>query len=460
MTTAGSSHVIAAIYCRISISALNDTTKVEEQEQQCREVCRRRGWEIGEVYADNSRSAWHRDRKRPGWDAMLEAIRAGRFGAIVTYWGDRLVRQPRDLEDLLDLRDVRQITLASVAGQYDFGNPDHRMMMRWEVARACNESDTISRRMKNHLAARRAQGLSRPGGRGGRAFGFATDGFTHVPAEADAVREAAERVLTGEPVGAICRDLSDRGIRTPAGLALSHGTMRKVLANPRYAGLMPDGEHQAAWEPVLDRDMWEAVRAVLDAKTATFAYTTNVRKYLLSGIARCSECGSGLQVRAEYRRPQQTGYGCVKPGCRKVQRNAVHLDEYVITRTLLKLNDEDSPPGELPAAPELAGQFAALTRRLEGVEEAIADPDSEDLELLRRRRNAIRERLAQLRGQSAASASARLVRQHAGLTRQQWDDLPLGTRRALVAGLWSITVLPAGRRGPGFDPQRVRVVPV
>src|SRR6266516_1732229 len=97
----------AGIYCRISLAILNDTTKVDEQERLCRELCERRGWDIAEVYTDNNRSAWKRAKptaddphgrkvRRPGWDALLAAVGAGRFGAIVTYWGDRLVRQPRD----------------------------------------------------------------------------------------------------------------------------------------------------------------------------------------------------------------------------------------------------------------------------------------------------------------------------------------------------------------------------
>ena len=84
---------------------MGDTTKVDDQDRINHRVAEQRGWTIESqhVYKDNSRSAWKRGRKRPGWDAMLAAVERGEIDAIITYHGDRLVRQPRDLENLLDL---------------------------------------------------------------------------------------------------------------------------------------------------------------------------------------------------------------------------------------------------------------------------------------------------------------------------------------------------------------------
>jgi DNA invertase Pin-like site-specific DNA recombinase len=78
---------------------------VDRQERLCREVAQRLGLVIasGAVLVDNNRSAWQRRRKRPGWDALLEVIRAGRVRHVIVYHPDRLMRQPRDLEELLTL---------------------------------------------------------------------------------------------------------------------------------------------------------------------------------------------------------------------------------------------------------------------------------------------------------------------------------------------------------------------
>ncbi|MGA6159245.1 recombinase family protein [Stenotrophomonas sp. NPDC087984] len=69
----------AAIYCRISQANEDDQTGVDRQERICRETAARLGLNIenAHVYIDNNRSAWKRNRKRPGWDSLLEAMREG-----------------------------------------------------------------------------------------------------------------------------------------------------------------------------------------------------------------------------------------------------------------------------------------------------------------------------------------------------------------------------------------------
>ena len=450
--------VQAAVYCRMSLARFGDTTKVEDQERICRELAARHGWVVFAVYCDNSVSAWQKNRKRKEWDRMLADIAAGKIGAIVTYHGDRMVRQPEDLEVLIKLADTKGIRVISPTGSRDLDNKDDRAFLRVIATFACHESDRTSERKKSQHERMRRAGLVRSGGRGGRAYGFATDGVTHVGEEGAFIREAAARILAGEPTLAICRDLNARGARMPTGRPFDHGAMKKMLLRPRYAGLMPDGVHEAAWPPVLDRVTWEAVCAVLTTKAGRFGYATNARRYLLSGIARCGACGSGLQIRVESRRTHLTGYGCVQSGCRKVQRSMELLDEYVITRVLAKLGDERNPAGRFPEHPGLPGEFRALALRRTETETAINDPEETiPLPLLRGRLKAIDERLAQLREVIRGDAQSRLLGTHAGLTREQFDALPLATRRALVAACFTITVLPASKRGPGFRTEDVRL---
>jgi site-specific DNA recombinase len=453
----------------MSLVIMNDPTKVEDQARISREHGQRIGWGIAGdcgypdrdgVYSDNNRSAWKKNRRRPAWDQMLADIKAGRINAVIVYHGDRLIRQPRDLEDLIDLADGKGVRLAAPTGMRDLDNTDDRFVLRILVAQACMESDNTSRRRKNQYERWRREGRVRPGGRGGRAFGFATDGVTHLPPETAVVREAARRVLEGEPAGAICRDLESRGVMTPTGIPFQHGTLRKMLARPRYAGLMPDGEQQAAWQPVLERETWETVRAILSAKAAGFTYATNARRWLLSGIARCGACGEPVVIKTENRPGKPTGYRCARPGCRKVQRSAALLDEYVITRVIARLGHRGNPPGRVPRNTAAAGEFRALAIQRAEVEGLLVDhTKGSSARLLLRRLESIDARLAQLREQSAGSAQSRLLSRHASLTREEFDALPLATRRALVAALFTITVLPASKRGPGFRTEDVSLIP-
>jgi site-specific DNA recombinase len=98
-----------------------DQTGVDRQKGLCREVAERLGLVIvtDAVFVDNNRSAWQWNRNRPGWNPLLDAIRASRVGHVIVYHPDRLMRQPRDLEELLTLSEEHDITLQGQANRPD-----------------------------------------------------------------------------------------------------------------------------------------------------------------------------------------------------------------------------------------------------------------------------------------------------------------------------------------------------
>lgn len=461
----------AAIYCRISLSRHGDTLKVDDQEDLCRQVAGQRGWQVADshVFKDNSRSAWQRNRRRPAWDAMLDAVNDGQVDAIVVYHGDRLIRQPWDLEILLRLADDKGILLASPTGERNLDSTDDRFILRIEAAQACRESDNTSRRTKRHYERQAERGLVRLGGRGGRAFGFEPDGVTVRDADAEMIREAAQRVLDGETVGEICRDLNGRGFRTTAGNEWDHGALKKLLLRPRLAGLLPErhGLRPAAWPAILDRETWETVRAVLNDKAGGFRYTTNSRRYLLTGIAVCGSCGQALTIRHTTRSESLRGYGCINPACpRRVHRNVRHLDAYVEGHVIEMLTDgrvrqRMAPPGSA----DLAAKLAALEARRELLLAAFADDDDAGPDVIRGTIGPLSKRIEALRVEVARSRTSHALDGAWGLGLEGWRRLGatadgLVRQRAVVAALVRVTVFPNARRGPGFDPATVRVEPL
>src|SRR5262249_5846126 len=150
----------AAIYCRISHVRDQDQTGVDRQERICRAIAKRLGLVVDavHVFVDNNRSAWQRNRKRKGWDELLEALQSNRVRHVVAYHPDRLMRQPRDLEELLAIADERDITLHGEANQRDLSDPDDRYFLRIEVAHACRSSDDTSRRLKDAMVERAHDG--------------------------------------------------------------------------------------------------------------------------------------------------------------------------------------------------------------------------------------------------------------------------------------------------------------
>ncbi|ROO51427.1 DNA invertase Pin-like site-specific DNA recombinase [Micromonospora sp. Llam0] len=461
--------VRAAVYCRISLARFGDTLKVDDQELLCRKVAAQRGWTVpgGLVFKDNSRSAWQRRRRRPGWDLLLAAVERRELDAIVVYHGDRLIRQPWDLEVLLRLADEQGIRLASPTGERDLDNADDRYILRIEAAQACRESDNTSRRLRSHFERQAERGLVRLGGRGGRAYGFEPDGITHRADDVEVITEVADRVLAHEPIGAICRDLADRGVTTPAGNPWDHGSLKKLMLRPRLAGLVARSGQivgPAAWDPILDRSVWESVCTVLEGKAGDYAYATNARRHLLSGIALCGTCDQPVAIRHNTRSPHLLAYGCINPACgKKAHRAARYLDPYV-QGAVVELLADDRIRDRLatPVTRDLLGELRRLEARKEAVLESAAaaaaesDVDAQtEADLLRVTVRKLNSRIAELRADVARARTPHALDGLWGINYDDFTALPLHRRRAAVTTAMRVTLLPSGRRGPGFDPSTV-----
>lgn len=465
----------AGIYCRLSYAPDGSLEKVDRQEADCRQLGDRLAWPISgqHVFKDNSRSAWQRNRKRPGWEAMLAAIEVGEIDAIIVYHGDRLIRQPWDLEKLINIADNRGIRLASVSGTRDLDNPDDRYILRIEAAGFCRSSDDTSRRVRRGWAARARQG--RPSGGGKRPFGF-EDLETVRKSEAKLLAQVAEMRLAGVSHGAAVRWMDQRSTTSMGNSWQANPkALKNILISPRIAGLV---EHEgvlyeAVWPPLLhpDRDrareMWEDLRALYAQTSEENPYPGRERRYLLSGVAECPT-GHKLRTKPSGGRNRKTArlYWCTMKGCStRVSRNVEHLDRYVEGRVLRRLNDkafiasvyaENERPGVGAAILSLERRKAAAREQLEN----LADqPEGIDVGLLAKSLASFDRKIEELRASQAASARQQLIARMAGITREQWDATPLDVRSATVAAVYRVVVLPATWRGPGFDPKSVRLQP-
>lgn len=209
---------------------------------------------------DNNRSAWQRNRKRRGWDEMLEAMGAGKIRHVVVYHPDRLMRQPRDLEELLSIADDKRILLHGEANRRDLSDPDDRFILRIEVAHACRSSDDTSRRLKDALKDKAREG--RPHVRN-RPYGYTSDGRATIEEEAKIVREVYRRYLDGESPNRMAQDLVARGIPTSKGKAWNPENVRHLLSSHFLAGLRFHlGEEVAVgtWPAIIDRGQESGAR--------------------------------------------------------------------------------------------------------------------------------------------------------------------------------------------------------
>ena len=447
----------AAIYTRIS-SDSGTTLGVSRQEQDCRALAAQRGWSISGVYVDNDISA-SSSKPRPAYRRLLDDLAEGLVDAVVVWDLDRLHRRPVELEEFLDLADRHKISLASVGGDVDLATPQGRMVARIKGAVARQEIEQISRRLRRKQLELANAGRVSSGGI--RPFGYTRDRMQVIPYEAEIIREAANRVLAGESLGGIAADLTARGIATVRGAPWSRTTLRELLLRPRIAGLRQyQGAviGQAAWPPILDRETYEGLRAVLSHPQRRPPGLTNARKHLLSGIATCGVCGSPLKI--HHGGPSAPlAYSCQQRGCGKVRRALHHLDEFVTALVITRLARANIQPGPDVGNEQLGEQIAAVEARLEEVAVAFADDPTITADQVRAMTRRLRNTLDQLQARQADRMRSTVLAGLGGVDLAgTWASLSLSRRRAIISVLAeSVIVLPTVRRGRGFDPSRIDI---
>jgi site-specific DNA recombinase len=289
---------LTGVYCRKSRKDDKQQITVNRQKRLALQDCDELGLTVQpqNIYIDNGASAWLRSRKRPGWDALLQAARRGEIKHIVCYHPDRLMRQPRDLEELLSISDEYGITLYGRVNARNLQDPDDRYMLRIEIAHACRSSDDTSRRMKDQKQERAEMGLPN----GARAFGYAPGGLKIIAAEAAVVREIFDRFTKGETPYSIAADLNQRGIKTAKGNAWTEATIRRQLRNKHVAGICWHNGREVAvgkWLPIIPRAQWDFAQELLTFRSAAAhkrAGTRKQRVYILRGLVICGNCGTAM----------------------------------------------------------------------------------------------------------------------------------------------------------------------
>jgi site-specific DNA recombinase len=434
---------------------------VRRQEEDCRELALRRGWTVTAVYTDNDISASN-GKPRPAYRRMLGDLREGLAGAVIVWDLDRLHRRPKELEEFIELADEHHIALASVGGDVDLSTPQGRMVARIKGAVARQEADQISRRVRRKFDQLAATGHVSNGGR--RPFGFTRERMALVPEEATIVQELAARVLAGESLHELVRDLRARKVPTSTGASWSRHAVRTLLCSARVAGLRRHrGEivGPAAWPAILDRTTWEAVRAVLTDPTRRAPGHANTRRFLLSGIARCSLCGGPLHVHHRSRSDHRTNsYACRRRGCGKVAVRVPTLDEFVTRLVFARLEREGVQPIPSGGDDRVDEEIVAVEARLRQVAVEFADDPDVTPEQLRTITRRLRDRLQELQSRQAdRMRSDVLTGLDAATVADVWPTLSLARRRAIIGvTIGSFTVAPASRRGsPRFEPERIDV---
>ena len=380
----------AALYLRQSLDRDNRQEGIERQRARCRALAESRGWEIVDEYVDNDVSASKPRGTGTAWHRLIEDSKHGRIDVVVAVDQDRILRGIRDLVTLIDVG----AKITTVDGELDLATADGEFRATLAAGLARFEVQRKSERQRRANAHRRER-LLPAGGR--RAFGYtklragastdwptrvAADGrewpdYGHAPhePEATAVRRGYAMLLAGATIRSIARTWNADGLTTTVGYPFEAHSVRAILSNPRYAGLVapPRGSESAApshnlgladlpvgrWEPLVSPETWAAARDLL-ADPVRRTSPGAMPRTLLSGIATCGVCGASMKAGVVR---NISSYRCsASPHLSRKRDDADHFVTHVV---LERLSRPDAAEllrrGDAPDIDKLRAELAAAT---------------------------------------------------------------------------------------------------
>jgi DNA invertase Pin-like site-specific DNA recombinase len=243
--------------------------------------------------------------KRPVRDQVLAELQPG---DTLTVWKlDRLGRSVVELLDIINDLTSRTVRFRCLTQPIDTSSSTGRLFLTFLAGFAEFEREIMRERVLAGKERQRAEG--RP--MGPLVFGWA-DTDTVNEDQAELLREAAERTLTGEPLNRIVDGFNTRGLRPGKATRWRVTHLRRILQNPRTAG-------------IVGKEIHDKLVRLFNAPGRQ--RLGRVAEHLLSGILRCGrpDCGQPMYAATKggktgapqlvYRCKKGTGSGGRHAGC-------------------------------------------------------------------------------------------------------------------------------------------------
>lgn len=415
------------------------------------------------VHEDNDVSA-RSGRRRPGFEAVLAAVDAGEVEVVVAWSLDRLQRNRRDELRLYEACQRQGVILSLVNGaDLDFSTAAGRFVADSLGSMARMEVDMKSDRQRR--AAEQSAARGAPYG-GRRPFGYEPDKVTVREDEAAAARKGYADALAGVPLAAIAREWNAAGLTTPQGKRdgkpgeWEGHSVRNFLLNPRNAGLRRfRGEivGEAVWPALVPEETWRAVDTML--RTRSNRPPQSARR-LLTALARCGACGATVHGGGSARRGKNI-YRC-SGSLGHVSRLSDPVDAYVEAVMVARLSRDDArellDDHERPDVESLRNRANALRERLTGVAVEFADGDLTAGQL-RAITERLREQIAAVEADLADAGRVDLLGPvvRAENVEASWNGLSVDRKRAIINLLAEVTIYGPGRGARTFRPETVTI---
>lgn len=489
----------AVLYARISLDRAGEQVGVQRQLHDLHALANARGWEVVAEAVDNDISA-SKGLQRPGYERVWALVTSGQVDHVLVWQSSRLMRSRDDRAKVISTFGKHSVDIVAVKGpSFDLRSAYGRGMADLATA-----FDSLEGEVKSERVAAAIADLARRG----KAWGYCPYGWDRVGRgiharqivnehEAAVVRELVDRLLAGESLNELYRDMNGRDEpapghaqwmkipvdvrekreamgRTPPTRRWAKSTVRTLVVRDANAAIRryrkrDNGgtEMTGDWEPIVERAKHDRVVALLSApeRRSHSGPRPGARKHLLThGVGKCGVCGGILRVaRRNGRRDQTLIYMCAgSSGCTgRVLAAVDDLVARVVVGRLAKPDALDWLLGDDDRARRLSERCDELQQRLDEAADSQADGKINIRQLERITARLAPELEATRRERDAAvqSLDIEVLRELAGpKAAENWEAMPVSARRAVLETLGiEVILMPREKHGPGFEPETVRV---
>ena len=350
----------AAIYSRKSIFT-GKGESIENQIEMCKDYyLRHYGSDVDFIiYEDEGFSGGN--TKRPKFQEMLSDIKLKKFDTLICYRLDRISRNVADFSSTLELLQDNNIDFISIKEQFDTSTPMGRAMVYISSVFAQLERETIAERVRDNMLqlAKTGRWLG-----GQEPFGFKSEKIIYIDEnfnerslmklspvkdELEVVKLIFDKYLETNSITQVTNYLQDNLYKGKNGGDWGTTQVKKILSSAIYVisteethnylkslGINVYGEpngngylsYNKTRKMIFDRDITEWIYAVakhkgvIDSKTwltvqsileknkhkkikRTATGTNNTA--LLTGILKCSKCGSNMIIKQGHKSKTEEG---------------------------------------------------------------------------------------------------------------------------------------------------------
>ncbi len=222
---------------------------------------------------------------RPALQRLLDDVRGRRVDIIVVYKVDRLTRALADFAKLVELFDENEVSFVSVTQSFNTTSSMGRLTLNVLLSFAQFEREVIGERVRDKIAASKRKGIW-VGGPVPLGYRCENKAVLIAPAEAEIVRTIFARYLVLKSVGLLVAELDRDGVRSRTGFRIGVGALAHLLRNRFYVGEVAyRGEiHPGPQPPIVDRTLFDAVQAQLDAQAIERRERADTSAGLLTGL--------------------------------------------------------------------------------------------------------------------------------------------------------------------------------